>query len=107
MEEKTNFLIKYWKEIGDQIQLLIISGVAGAFFRALIAPEKEIKKRLVQGMAGALSAVFLGGFFAEVLKTFYDTGVYGYLASGFIMGSAGEVFVKTIQERFSRDINSK
>ena len=50
MEEKTNFLIKYWKEIGDQIQLLIISGVAGAFFRALIAPEKEIKKRLEDGL---------------------------------------------------------
>ncbi|WP_099864750.1 hypothetical protein [Pararhizobium haloflavum] len=88
-----------WKEMGQQIQLLTVSGIAGAFFRAVLAPEKETRKRIVQGVAGAISAVFLGGIVANVINSFMDGGAYAYLAAGFIMGSGGEVAVKAFQDR--------
>lgn len=83
----------------SQIQLLAVSGVAGAFFRAALAPEQEWRRRVVQGFAGALSAIFLGGLVATLINIFVDAGVYSYLCGGFIMGSGGELAVKAIQDR--------
>lgn len=92
-------LQRIWAEIGSQLQLLIISGAAGAVFRAVLAPEAELKRRVVQGVSGALSAVFLGGLAAHLINAVLDVGVYAYLAGGFIMGSGGELTVKAIQDR--------
>jgi hypothetical protein len=92
-------LHRIWAEIGSQVQLLTISGVAGAFFRAVMAPEQEWRRRTVQGIAGAASAIFLGGLTAHIFNAFLDVGPYAYLASGFIMGSGGELAVKAIQDR--------
>lgn len=92
-------LRELWQDIGQQIQLLTVSGVAGAFFRAVLAPEKETGKRIVQGVAGALSAVCLGGVVANIINSFMDAGPYAYLAAGFVMGSGGEVAVKAIQDK--------
>jgi len=84
----------------EQLQLLIISGGAGAVFRTLISPEKQWKRRVVQGVAGAISALFLGGVLASVIDSITHAGAYAYLAAGFIMGSGGELAVKAIQDRF-------
>ena len=65
----------------------------------MLAPEKETRKRIIQGVAGALSAVCLGGIVANIINSFMDAGPYAYLAAGFIMGSGGEVAVKAIQDR--------
>lgn len=83
----------------DQLQLLAVSGVAGAFFRAAIAPEKEWGRRIVQGGAGALSALFLGGLVGHAIDAVTTAGPYAYLSAGFIMGSGGELAVKAIQDR--------
>lgn len=91
-----------WSEIGTQLQLLAIAGVAGAMFRAAFAPEQEWKRRVVQGVFGAVSAVFLGGLLAGVIDNFVDAGPYAYLGSGFIMGSGGEMAVRALQNRIFR-----
>ncbi len=85
--------------IWDQIQLLAISGVAGAFFRAVIAPEQQWKRRVAQGVAGAFSALFLGGLVGHAVDAVTHAGPYAYLSAGFIMGSGGELAVKAIQDR--------
>jgi hypothetical protein len=88
-----------WSDIATQVQLLAISGVAGAFLRAAIAPEKEWRRRVIQGVMGAVSAIFLGGLLAHLVSPFVDAGPYSYLAAGFIMGSGGEVAMKALQDR--------
>lgn len=86
--------------IWDQLQLLAVSGVAGAFFRAVVAPEKEWVRRIVQGVAGAMSAIFLGGLVGHAIDAVTSAGAYAYLSAGFIMGSGGELAVKAVQDRF-------
>lgn len=88
-----------WSDIATQVQLLAISGVAGAFLRAAIAPEKEWRRRVIQGVVGAVSAIFLGGMLAHFISPFIEAGPYAYLAGGFVMGSGGEVAMKALQDR--------
>lgn len=87
-------------DIMTALQLLAVSGIAGAFFRAALAPEQQWKRRVIQGIAGAMSAIFIGGVVASMINSFVDAGVYSYLAAGFIMGSGGELAVKAIQDKF-------
>lgn len=92
-----------WREIfeglQDQIWLLAVSGMGGAFFRAVLAPEQEWRRRVVQGIAGALSAIFLGGLLGHVIDAATGAGPMAYLAAGFLMGSGGEIAVKAVQDR--------
>lgn len=92
-------------EIREQLAILAMSGVGGAFFRALLAPEIEWKRRVMQGLGGALSAIFLGGFMAQITDQFVETGYYSWLAWGFIMGSGGEVAVKFVQDKLMGGVN--
>lgn len=94
-----NQLIALLVSVRDQLTLLAFSGIAGGFFRALLAPEERWKQRVAQGVGGALSAIFLGGFMAQITDHFIDTGYYSWLAWGFVMGSGGEVAVKFVQDR--------
>ena len=87
-------------DLWTALQLLAVSGVAGAFFRAALAPEQQWKRRVVQGIAGAGSAIFMGGVVASIINQFVDAGVYSYLAAGFVMGSGGELAVKALQDKF-------
>lgn len=87
-------------DIFTALQLLAVSGVAGAFFRAALAPEQQWKRRIIQGIAGAMSALFMGGMAASVINSMFDAGVYSYLAAGFVMGSGGELAVKALQDKF-------
>lgn len=89
-----------FSEMREQIFLLAFSGVGGAFFRAVFAPEEEWKRRLVQGAAGAVSAIFLGGLLAHVIDTLTSAGPMAYLAGGFLMGSGGEIAVKSLQDKW-------
>jgi hypothetical protein len=92
-------LAALFHEVKDQIALLTFSGIGGAFFRALLAPEEQWQRRVVQGVGGALSAIFLGGVLAHVIDGATGAGVMSYLAAGFVMGSGGELAVKALQER--------
>lgn len=86
-------------QLKDQFAILGISGVGGAFFRILLAPESNWGRRAVQGIVGGLSAIFLGGLVAHIINTFADAGVFSYLAAGFLMGTGGELAVKRMQDR--------
>ena len=48
-------LVQIFSGLKEQIALLAFSGVGGAFFRAVLAPEEQWKRRVVQGISGALS----------------------------------------------------
>ena len=87
------------RELWGQISVLAVSGLAGAAFRAILAPEKRWKRRIVQGAGGAISAVFLGGILGHMLDNLTGAGFYAYSAAGFIMGSGGESAVKALQDR--------
>ncbi|PIE15185.1 MAG: hypothetical protein CSA68_07495 [Rhodobacterales bacterium] len=94
-----NGLVAVFAGMKDQIALLAFSGVGGAFFRVVLAPEGRWKRRIIQGVAGSLSAVFLGGVLAHVIDNITGAGALSYLAGGFLMGSGGEVAVKALQDR--------
>ena len=94
-----NSLAGVFGELREQIALLAFSGVGGAFFRAVFAPEKQWRRRVVQGVCGALSAVFLGGLVGHIIDAATGAGPLAFLAAGFLMGSGGEVAVKTVQDR--------
>jgi hypothetical protein len=87
------------RELWSQISVLAVSGLAGAAFRAIVAPEKKWKRRIVQGAGGAISAVFLGGILGHMLDDLTGAGFYAYSAAGFVMGSGGESAVKALQDR--------
>jgi hypothetical protein len=87
------------RELWSQISVLAVSGLAGAAFRAIVAPEKNWKRRIVQGAGGAISAVFLGGILGHMLDDLTGAGFYAYSAAGFVMGSGGESAVKALQDR--------
>ena len=88
------------RELWSQISVLAVSGLAGAAFRAILAPEKRWKRRIIQGAGGAISALFLGGILGHMLDNLTGAGFYAYSAAGFIMGSGGESAVKALQDRF-------
>lgn len=88
--------------IREQLILLAISGLAGACFRALLAPQEKWRRRVAQGLGGALSAIFLGGIAAQITDQLMDVGPYSWLAWGFIMGTGGEGAVKYVQDKLMK-----
>ncbi len=94
-------------DIWGQLQLLAVSGIAGGAFRAAFAPKQEWKRRVVQGLFGAVAAVFLGGIVAGIINAFVDVGAYAYLGAGFIMGSGGEMAVRALQDKLFGEADEK
>ena len=92
-------LLAAFTSLQTHITLLTVAGLGGAIFRALVAPKESWKLRVTQGLGGALSAIFLGGFMAQATETIFMAGPYAWLAWGFIMGSGGEVAVKFVQDK--------
>ncbi len=98
MQHKTS-LAALFAKMKEQIALMAFSGVGGALFRAVLTPKEPWKRRVVQAIAGALSAMFPGGVLAHVIDAMTGAGVLSYLAAGFLMGSGGELAVKAMQDR--------
>ncbi len=82
----------------EQISALCLSGAAGAYVRAVFAPQASWKRRLAEGFAGALSAIFIGGLVGHMLDRFTDSGVWAYLAAGFVMGEGGIAAVRGVRK---------
>ena len=99
MHDPFNNMFQEFHNLKEQLALLLFAGISGGFFRAIMAPEKRVKLRVMQGVGGALSALFLGGIMAHITNSIVDGGSWSFLAWGFIMGSGGEVAVKWAQER--------
>ncbi len=73
MKYKTS-LAALFANMKEQMVLMTFSGVCGMSFRAVLAPEEPWKRRVVQAIAGALSAVFLGGTLAHVIDAMTGAG---------------------------------
>lgn len=89
-------------EMQRQLTQLSLSGVVGAFVGAVFFPERSWQRALFRGVASTMSAIFLGGGFAHLILSVLDIGEYAYLASGFLMGTSAELFVRKIQSRVAR-----
>lgn len=83
--------------VPDNISALFIAGAAGAFTRAVYVPEPSWKKRILEGIAGAMSAIFLGGLLGHWIDSAFGGGVWAYCAAAFIMGEGGIAAVHTVR----------
>lgn len=91
----------------EQISALCLSGAAGAYVRAVFAPQASWRRRLAEGFAGALSAMFLGGLVGHLLDKFTDSGTWAYLAAGFVMGEGGIAAVRGIRKLILKEEDKK
>ncbi|MFC4668915.1 hypothetical protein ACFO5X_10150 [Seohaeicola nanhaiensis] len=82
----------------EQIGALVVSGAAGAYVRAVFAPEASWKRRMVEGLAGACGAIFLGGLVGHMLDSLTGGGSWSYLAAGFIMGEGGIAAIRGVRK---------
>ena len=81
----------------EQIAALLLSGLAGAYVRATFLPEKQWRRRLAEGFAGALGAIFLGGLVGHMIDSIVGGGTWAYLAAGFVMGEGGMAAIRAIR----------
>ena len=96
---------KVFSAAPEQITALCLSGAAGAYVRAVFAPEASWKRRLSEGFAGALSAIFLGGIVGHLLDQFTDAGAWAFLAAGFVMGEGGIAAVRGVRKIVLKEEN--
>ncbi|SHE79744.1 hypothetical protein SAMN05444339_10291 [Loktanella atrilutea] len=87
----------------EHLNALIISGAGGAYVRAVFAPQSSWRKRALEGTAGAVSAIFLGGVLGHLIDAITGAETYAYLAGGFIMGEGGIVAVQAVRRKFLGD----
>ena len=88
-----------WNGLPEQVTALVLSGAAGAYVRAVFAPEAAWKRRIAEGIAGAFGAIFLGGLVGHVIDQVTGGGTWAYLAAGFVMGEAGIAGVRGMRKR--------
>ena len=88
-----------WNGLPEQVSALMISGAAGAYVRAVFAPESSWGRRIMEGVAGAFSAIFLGGLVGHLIDQVTGGGTWAYLAAGFVMGEAGIAGVRGMRKR--------
>lgn len=82
----------------DQIAALFLSGAAGAYVRAVFAPEASWRRRILEGIAGAFGAIFLGGLVGHVINSTVGGDTWAFLAAGFIMGEGGIAAVRGVRK---------
>lgn len=94
-------LIQIWQQIQANIVMLGVAGAAGAFAKAVVAPEGRLRRRIAQAVVGFLSAIFLGSLLAPFVEPFTSNPYYAWLASGFLCGFGGEAIVDLVQRRIT------
>lgn len=93
-------ILEAWRQLANDMPVLALAGLAGAFLRALISPESGIKRRIIQGIGGIISALFLGGALSNIVTSMLNVNeINAILASGFLMGVSGEAGVKAMQNK--------
>lgn len=85
--------------VKDELALLAFAGVFGSFAKAVMFPERGWRRRTAYGISSAVSAVFLGGTLAVLAVKLGMPDVFAFLASGFIMGFAGEKGISAVQSK--------
>lgn len=91
--------IEMLAEVQDELAILAFSGVAGAFAKAVMFPQKGWRNRAIYGFSSAISAVFLGGLLGAVAANLGAQDVYAFLASGFLTGFAGREGITAMQNK--------
>lgn len=86
-------------EVKDELAVLAVSGVAGAFAKAVLFPVRGWRKRAAYGLTSAVSAVFLGGLVGAIAVGFGADPVFAFLAAGFLTGFAGKEGIINMQNR--------
>lgn len=81
----------------EQIGALFLSGAAGAYVRAVFAPQAEWRRRLAEGIAGAFGAIFLGGLVGHTIDAVMGGGTWAFLAAGFVMGEGGIAAIRGVR----------
>lgn len=99
MPDSTLNLYQVAKEIHANIVLLGVAGFGGALARAVIAPEGQLLRRLLQGFGGVLSAIFIGPLIAPYLEPAVTYKPYAWLAAGFLCAFGGEEVIALIQRK--------
>tara|TARA_R110002020_G_scaffold37811_2_gene113958 strand:- start:322 stop:501 length:180 start_codon:yes stop_codon:yes gene_type:complete len=51
----------------------------------------------MEGIAGALGAIFLGGLLGHLIDAVTGAGTWAYLAGGFIMGEGGIAAIRAVR----------
>lgn len=96
-------MLALFHSMPEQISALILSGAAGAYVRAVFAPETAWRRRLAEGVAGAFGAIFLGGLLGHALDQAFDAGTWAFLASGFIMGEGGIAAIRGFRRKVIKE----
>ena len=91
--------IEMLAEVQDELAVLAFSGVAGAFAKTVMFPQKGWRNRAIYGFSSALSAVFLGGLLGAIAANLGAQDVYAFLASGFLTGFAGREGITAMQNK--------
>lgn len=94
-----NSVFEAFADIKEQMTLLMVSGSAGAFTTAILAPSDHWKQRVAQAIGGFLGAVCVGGVGAKITEVAFDAGPWAWLAWGYLMGLGGQEAVRSIQRR--------
>ncbi|MBT9387012.1 hypothetical protein KM176_24440, partial [Pseudooceanicola sp. CBS1P-1] len=82
--------LRAWREtLPEQFFALLLSGVAGAWVRAVFLPEMRLVRRLVEALAGVCSAMTLGWLLGAILDGWTDAGTPAYCGAAFAMGEGG------------------
>lgn len=87
-----------YHQMPEQISALILSGAAGAYVRAVFAPQDSWRRRVGEGLAGAFGAIFLGGLVGHILDMITGGGTWAYLAAGFVMGEGGIAAIRGVRK---------
>jgi len=98
LTELLNGIRALFDQMPEQISALVLSGAAGAYVRAVFAPQSSWRRRIVEGLAGAFGAIFLGGLVGHVIDAVTGGGTWAYLAAGFIMGEGGIAAIRGIRK---------
>jgi len=89
-------------QMPEQVGALILAGAAGAYVRAVFAPLAPWRRRIMEGVAGAFGAIFLGGLVGHLIEAATGAGTWAYLAAGFIMGEGGIAAMRGVRKAVLR-----
>lgn len=86
-------------EAQDQLAVLAMSGVGGAFAKATFFPQQGWRKRALHGVSSAISAVFLGGLLGFAAVKLGVPELYAFMSAGFLTAFAGKEGIALAQTK--------
>mgnify|MGYP003629922448 CR=1 FL=1 len=97
------FIQTLFNSMPEQLSALFLSGAAGAYVRAVFAPQTAWRRRLAEGVAGAFGAIFLGGLLGHTIDATVGGDSWAFLASGFVMGEGGIAAIRGVRRMILKE----